>query len=123
MTTEIFNVFGNYLDFNGSHFIQVEAPFVVYADFESILKPVNQPCGEHSTKKDEHIACSYSYLITSRVPGIEFQPRLYVGLDAAEHFLTSLQTDLNTHIIPIIERDVDMIWDQDAQQKFNDVID
>ena len=103
--------------------IQVEAPFVVYADFESILQPVNIPCGEHSTKKDEHVACSYAYLITSRVPGVEFQPRLHVGLDAAEHFLTSLQRDLNEDIMPIIQRDVDMIWDQDAQQKFDDETD
>lgn len=101
----------------------MEAPFVVYADFESILQPVNIPCGEHSTKKDEHVACSYAYLITSRVPGVEFQPRLHVGLDAAEHFLTSLQRDLNEHIMPIIQRDVDMIWDQDAQQKFDDATD
>ena len=93
------------------------------ADFESILKPVNQASGEHSIKKDEHVACSYSYLITSRVPGVEFEPRLYVGPDAAEHFLSSLQNDLNNDIMPLIERDVDMIWDDDAERRFNEATD
>ena len=93
------------------------------ADFESILKPVNQASGEHSIKKDEHVACSYSYLITSRVPGVEFEPRLYVGPDAAEHFLSSLRNDLNNEIMPLIERDVDMIWDTDAERRFNEATD
>ena len=70
---------------------------------------MNQAYGEHSVKKDEHVACSYLYLITYRVPGVEFEPRLYVGPGAAEHFLSSLQNDLNNDIMPLIERDVDMI--------------
>ena len=43
---------------------QVEAPFTVYADFESILK-----------QYQEHIACSYAYQNVSSVPRIEFEPR------------------------------------------------
>ena len=80
---------------------------------------MKQLSGEHSTKKDEHVACSYSYLITSRVPSMEFEPRLYVGPDAAEHFLSSLQNDLNNDIMPLIEHNVDMIWDDDAERRFN----
>ena len=78
----------------------VEAPFSILADFESIFKPVNQPSVEHSIKKDENVACSYSYLITSRVPGVKFEPHLYVSPDAAEHFLLSLQNNLNNNIMP-----------------------
>ena len=62
------------------------------------------------------MACSYSYLTTSNVPDVEFEPRLYVGTDAAEHFLTSLQNDLNTHIMPLIERDVDMVFYDETTQ-------
>ena len=69
------------------------------------------------------MACSYSYLITSNVPDVEFEPRHYVGTDAAEHFLTSLQNDLNTHIMPLIERDVDMVFDDEAQERFNNTTD
>ena len=67
---------------------QVEAPFVVYADFESLLEPMDTPSGRRTVKYEEHVACSYAYKIVSRVPGVEFEPRLHVGTDAAEHFLS-----------------------------------
>ena len=63
----------------------------VEADFESILKQLS--CD--GNKCQEHIACTYAYQIVSSVPGIEFEPRLYVGVDAADHFLNTLQEDLN----------------------------
>ena len=90
---------------------QVQAPFTVYADFESILKQLSAKC-------QEHIACSYVYQIVSNIPGIEFGQRLYVGVDAAGHFLDALQEDHNRYIIPLIEKDVDMIWDDGAEEKF-----
>ena len=65
---------------------QVEAPFTVYADFESILKELSAKC-------QELIAYSYAYQIVSSIPGIEFGLRLYVGVDAAGHFLDALQED------------------------------
>ena len=50
---------------------QVEAPFTVFADFESILKQLS---GD-GNKCQEHISCSDVYQIVSIVPGIEFEPR------------------------------------------------
>ena len=44
---------------------QVEAPFTVYADFESILKQLS---GD-GNKCQEHIGCSYTYQIVSRYTG------------------------------------------------------
>ena len=92
---------------------KLAAPFVVYADFESILHAY-----EHKNKIQEHHACSYAYHIVSNIPGVEFEPRLYVGLDAAEHLLESLQNDFTKHIKPWIENEVEMLWDEDAQEKF-----
>ena len=94
----------------------------MYADFESILKPMGTVQGQRTVKKDEHIACSYAYLITSTLPDINFEPRLYVGLDSAEHFLNSLTDDFKRYIKPIIERNVDMIWNDDAQQLFDQAV-
>ena len=34
------------------------------------------------------------------------------------HLLDSFQDDLNKLIIPIIEKDVDMIWDDEAKERF-----
>ena len=57
---------------------QVDAPFSVYADFESILKQLS---GD-GNKCQGHITCSYTYQIVSSIPGIEFGQRLHVGVDA-----------------------------------------
>ena len=99
---------------------QVEAPFVVYADFESLLEPMDTPSGKRTVKYEEHVACSYAYKIVSRVPGVEFEPRLHVGFDAAEHFLRSLQRDLYDEIMPLIDNDVDIIFDDDAKRSFDE---
>ena len=81
---------------------QIEAPFTVYADFESILK---QLCVD-GNKCQEHIACSYAYQVVSSIPGIEFGTRLHVEVDAAGHFIDALQEDLNIYTMPLIEKDV-----------------
>lgn len=52
---------------------QLQAPFIVYADFESILKEINS-----KNKYQEHIACSYLYHIVSSIPGVRFEPRIYL---------------------------------------------
>ena len=65
-----------------------------------------------------NVTCSYAYQIVSSVPGVEFGSRIYVGVDAAEHFLDALQEDLNRYIMPLIEKDVDMIWDSEARERF-----
>ena len=76
---------------------QVEDPFVVYADFESILLPMNE--GTEKTKKvQEHEACSFSYCIVSRIPGVTFEPKEYVGKNATEIFLNELQNDFEEKI-------------------------
>ena len=78
---------------------------------ESILRAY-----EDKNKVQEHACCSYAYIIVSNL--VEFEPKTYFGLNAAEHFLDSLQHDLNTHIMPIIEKDAEMIWNDDAKLKF-----
>ena len=92
---------------------QINAPFTVYADFESILKQLS-----NGNKYQEHIACSYAYQIVSNAPGIEFEPRLHVGEDVAYHFLDVLQEVLNRYIMPLIEKDVGMIWNDESRERF-----
>ena len=66
-------------------------------------------------KCQEHIACSYAYQIVSSLPGIELGPRLHVGVGAADHFFDALQEDLNRYIMPLIDKEVDMICDDEAK--------
>ena len=71
-----------------------------------------------TTKYQQHTACSYMYQIVSDVPGVTFEPRLYVGSDAAYNFLDSLQRDLDEQIMPVIDNEVEMVFDGAARQKY-----
>jgi hypothetical protein len=89
----------------------------VYADFEATLKPLepDDPLA-NTTRIQQHDACSYGYKIVSRVEGVDFPDmRHFTGPDAASHFLETLSRDLYTNIMPLIENDVDMVFDDDAQ--------
>ena len=79
---------------------------------------MDTPSGRRTVKYEEYIACSYAYLIVSRVPGLEFEPRMYVGPDAAGHFLKTLKRDLDKLIMPVIEKDEEMIFDEAAARAF-----
>jgi hypothetical protein len=102
---------------------QLKAPFIVYADFESVLENVDIVTGK-TVKFQRHRACSYMYHIVPTFPNLisnssSFNAtRLYVGKDAAEHFLDSLERDLYQIIQPIIENEVEMIFDDAAAHNF-----
>ena len=83
---------------------QLPAPFVVYADFESILKPANEDVdvtqvvdtgAESSTTVfQEHIPSSFAYKIVSSVdPDFSRPLVMYRGEDAAEKFVRDLQLE------------------------------
>ena len=83
---------------------QLPAPFVVYADFESILKPVNEEvdvtqCVDTGTESSttvfrEHVPCSFGYKIVSSVdPDFSQLFVMYQGEDAAEKFVCELQQE------------------------------
>ena len=79
---------------------QLHAPFVVYVDFESILKPVRdagvtqgvETSTESSTTAyQEHIPCSSAYKVVSSVdPDFSKPLVMYKGEDAAERFVRDL---------------------------------
>ena len=97
---------------------QLPHVFTVYADFESLLEEVNFT---KSKKKhlQKHHAMGYCYLIESSLETETFTPRIYTGEDAAEHFLDSLIDDLETVIKPRINNISTMIYNDDAEQRFN----
>ena len=83
---------------------QVRTPFVVYVDFESILKPVNGDVvatqgvdiGIESTTHvfQEHIPCSFAYKIVSSVdPDLSRPLVMYRGEVAADMFVHKLQLE------------------------------
>ena len=83
---------------------QLPAPFGVYADFESILKPVNEDVDatqgvdtgvkSSSTVYQEHVPCSFAYKLVSIVDPDYSRPLvMYRGENAAEKFVRDLQQE------------------------------
>ena len=79
------------------------APFVVYADFESILKSVNEVdvtqgvstgTASSTTVYQEHVSCSFAYKVVSSVdPDFSRPLVMYPGEDAADKFVRDLQKE------------------------------
>ena len=72
---------------------QMKAPFVVYADFECILKKIDT-CEQDdkksfTVKTEKHEPCGFSYVIV-RSDGQTFGPYTYRGEDSVFEFLKSL---------------------------------
>ena len=72
---------------------QMQVPFVIYADFESIIKPYQAAAGDKSEIKSKHQACGFGYQIV-RYDGASSNLRIYRGEDAGEQFLKSLHQEV-----------------------------
>ena len=73
----------------------VEQPFVVYADFESRLRPTCEKKGSSTTQFHEHTPIGYAYQLVSRVDPADNKLVQYTATtedeDVALHFIRSLQ--------------------------------
>ena len=79
---------------------QLPAPFVVHADFEFVLEPIDTTQGVISntessiTQYQEHVACSFSYkIVSSVIPSYNKPIVWYRGEDAAEKCIYKLQKE------------------------------
>ena len=76
------------------------APFVIYADLESILMPVNQRrISTHLYQN--HKPCAASAILCSNVPAFNNQFYLFTGEDAVSKFFDQLikwETDIVEHL-------------------------
>ena len=66
----------------------LEVPFVIYADFECLLKPTTT-----EGRKHQHQPCGYSYLIVSTLPDYQFEAVTYSGPNVMEHFFEQILAD------------------------------
>ena len=74
-------------------------PFVIYADMESLLEPI-QSCrpnqaSSYTEKFQKHKPISFSYYIKCFDDKVfSREPRTYTGLDAPQKFVESLEKDV-----------------------------
>ena len=52
----------NHITFK-NHQNQVPVPYVIYADFESIIKPKTEKAGDNSELTSEHESCGFGYQV------------------------------------------------------------
>ena len=107
---------------------QLPAPFTVYADFESVLKPLSgidttqvatSDEGHSSVPYQEHIACSFSYKIVSSVMPTFDRPIVYYrGEDAAAEFIRELQREAEELCSEFIESPQEMEFTEENEVHF-----
>ncbi|XP_074026512.1 uncharacterized protein [Leptinotarsa decemlineata] len=77
---------------------QMKVPFVVYADFESVLKPIQttkpNPEYSYSIKTFKHEPYSFAYLIKCSYNDDLSKFVSYRGVDAAQKFVSKIEDDL-----------------------------
>ena len=94
----------------------MQTPYVIYADFESVLQPI-EDVGEGKTiKRNEHKACGYSYVV-ARYDGKIENDKLYRGTCATDKFLVDLQ-DEEKKILDIFRNPIDMNLSEDEEVSF-----
>jgi hypothetical protein len=78
---------------------QMRCPYVIYADLESILMPIDtcypDPSHSSTTNTQKHVPCGYSYLIVGPDKNDIFKPVTYRGADAIEHLINNLLLEEN----------------------------
>ncbi|KAJ8917969.1 hypothetical protein NQ315_002664 [Exocentrus adspersus] len=88
---------GNILKFD-NYEKQMVVPFVVYVDFESVLKPINtcepDPKISYTYKTYRHEPYSFGYLIKCSSDDSASKFQLYRGADAARVFVDRLESDV-----------------------------
>ena len=66
-----------------------KAPFVIYADFESILEPSGRRV-KHTTYNQQHKVCAAAAILTSSLYDFDQRTVMKVGENALAKFLDSL---------------------------------
>jgi hypothetical protein len=82
---------------------QLKVPFIIYADFESILIPLKD-----KNKYQQHQGCSYGYKIVSAYPEYSKPFKMFRGENAVLKFLNALK-DEEKWILEIMSKNEDMI--------------
>ena len=72
----------------------MDVPFVIYADFECILKKVNETVSSKTVVVQKHLPYAYSYFIQCNYNDQLSKFKIYHGTDASSHFFKSLVEDV-----------------------------
>ena len=95
----------------------VECPIKIFADFESILAPMEETSGKVRMYQ-KHIPISFVIRIVSRIEGFELDPTVYTGSNAEKVFVKELEKIMR-RIYDRFHHPVPMTWSKEAEAKYN----
>ena len=98
----------------------MKCPYIIYADCESIIKPLESPAlhGQHTTRETEHIPCSVGYVVIQS-DGVMTNKFFYRGENALEEFLRQLEEE-EERIKEDLEQPAAMSLSPEEEQQFQD---
>lgn len=101
---------GSVLEFTNIH-KELKTPFVIYADFESMLEHCDDEAQAQTTTLSRHIPMSYCFKLVSSYPWLTRPAEMYTGADAAEKFVLRM-LDLSEEITAILKENTPMVMTQ-----------
>ena len=107
---------GSYVEFK-NYGNRLQVPFVIYADFESLLPPAEKEGSERVRPYQEHIACGFSYKVVCSFDDKNSRPiQGGRGRDAVHDFLTGVMEEANrcTKIMNTIKKPLVMTPSDEA---------
>ena len=104
-----------------AHQKQIKAPFVVYADFECKLTPVNDGS---SNNKHKHVPSSFSYLVKCSFDESLDRFRCYRGASSGKKFVKNIIQDVkDLYEDNIFNKYVDMHLTDEEEESFQAAVD
>ena len=80
---------------------KIKSPFMIYADFESILVPGDNgkqnPEESDTNKYQKQVSCSYGYKLVCVDDNFSKTFKSYLGKDAVYNFVNSMVEECNSH--------------------------
>ena len=105
----------NFIEFQHYNY-KFRCPFVIYADFEAILKPYHDENDETITHK--HIICGYGFQMISAIDEKHNTSSFYRGEDAINVFLKNI-LKVKDYIMSMIHDEKSMIFNTEDKIKFD----
>jgi len=110
---------------------QARVPFVIYIDFESVLKPVAENdelhrAGRNTVREQEHIPCAVGIKVVSTLPKNKFNmPYEWISQEGedeqpslATKFLVRL-LEIEQQLLEVLFDDQNLIWTPENQRTFD----
>ena len=95
----------------------LECPIKIFADFESILAPMEETSGEIK-KYQKHTPVSFAMYVVSRVGRFDTIPIVYNGSNGEKVFVEKLE-DVTKFVHQKFPKPVPMLWTKEAMAKHN----